>query len=220
MSIKEKEIMKKITLGSTLILLVFNFCWGQNSNSQDFFELGVRYSQFIKSSFLENSNFKDELSDPNTEIEGIIASPTGNNYSLKFRYGKKIAKNAHLIVEFGYSHLNEQVICFCHVCDKISNPSTLVSLNSVNIGLGTRYEFLHINKFHLALDLIGQYSSVINESEINYFGFSVQPLIEYEINKKLNINLKLGFEESFKDYQKQEKYIEFAIKYKIVKKAS
>lgn len=220
MSIKEKEIMKRITLGFTLTLLAFNFCYGQNSNSQDFFELGFRYSKFIESSFLENSKYKDELSDPNTEIEGIIASPTGNNLSIKFRYGKKIFNKVHLISEFGYSHLNEQVICFCHACDKVSNPSTLVSLNAINIGLGTRYSFLNINNFHLAFDLIGNYSSIINESGISYIGVSVQPLIEYEINKKININLKLGFEESFKDYQKKEKYIEFAVKYKISKKAS
>jgi len=212
--------MKKIALGIVLFFLLVNFCSGQNSNSGDIFEFGIKSSRFIESSFLENSKYQNKLSDPNTETEGLIASPTGKIYSTKFRYGKKIFTKAHLIGEFGFSKLNEQVVCFCHACGKIANPLTLVNLNAINIGVGTRYQIFKIKKINFSFDVIGSYSFLTNESGIKYFGYSVHPFVEYQISNNLYVNLKYGYEESFKEYQKKEKYFEFAINYRIKKKAS
>lgn len=211
--------MKKIIFGIAINFLLINFCLGQNFKSVDFFELGIKSSKFIESSFLENSKYQKELSDPNTEIEGLIASPTGRNYSANFRYGKEMFSKVHLLGEFGFSKLNEQVLCFCHVCDKVSNPSTLVSLNAINVGVGTRYHIFKIKKINFALDAIGNFSFLTNESGIKYFGYALHPFVEYPISKNLNINLKFGYEESFKNYQKKEKSFEFAMNYQIQKKA-
>ena len=181
-------------------------------------ELGP--SKFIRSSFIENSKYQNQLSDPNTEIEGLIASPTGRNYSAKLRYGKKVFRNTHLITEIGYANINEQVVCFCHVCDKNSNPTTLVILNSINAGIGIRYQIVEFKKISFSFEAIGNYSLLVNESDIKYFGYSIHPLVQYELNEKLEVNIKYGYEQSFKEYEKKERYIELAINYNINKKAS
>jgi len=209
--------MKGISFGIVLNCLLVNMCLGQNPNSGDFFELGIKTSKFIESSFLENSKYKGELSDPNTEQQGWIASPTGRNFSAKFRYGKRIFPKTFLISEFGFTRLNEQVRCFCTslVCDKLDVTSTLVSLNAINIGIGTRYQVFNFNKFSFSFDLIGTYSFLTNEPGVKYFGYSVHPILGFEISKRLIINLKYGFEQSFNAYQKKEKYFELAINYSI-----
>ena len=88
--------MEKLILSLAINFLMLNFCFAQEFESDDFFELGFRKSSFIESTFLETSDFQGVLSDPNIESVGFLASPTGKNYSLKFRYGKMILPNCLL----------------------------------------------------------------------------------------------------------------------------
>ncbi len=213
-------MLRKIAFGFTFSFFLINLCLAQSSNSSDFIELGIRSSKFIESTFLENSIYQSELSDPGLVDIGYLASPTGNNYSAKFRYGKRLFSNVHLITEVGISIFNEQVVCFCHACDKISIPSTLVSLNSINAGIGVRYQIFKIDKIKFSIETIGSYSFISNESGLKYFGYSIHPFIGYRIKKGLNINLKIGYEESFKDYEKKERFVELALNYLLKKKSS
>jgi len=210
--------MKKLNIVIAINFLLMNLCFGQGFESNDFFEVGLRTSNFTETSFLENSEFQKELTDPDTEVEGLRPSPTGTNFSVKLRYGKKIFSKIHLIGEVGFSWLNEEVVCFCHVCDKISNPTTLVTLNAINTGLGARYQIIKVERLSLSIDAIGTFSFLTNVADVQYYGFLVQPFIEYQLSKNLSINLKYGFEQSFNDYQKKEKYVEVGINYRLSKK--
>lgn len=212
--------MKKTLAAFALSLLLINLSFGQDTETSDFFELGLKSSSFIESSFLENSKYREQLSDPNTEAIGLMASPTGKIYSAKLRYGKTIFSKTHLITELGFSKLDEQVMCFCHVCDKIANASTLVSLNAINAGIGIRNQILKMNNLNFSIEAIGNYSILSNESGITYFGYAIQPVFGYQFNERLSTNFKIGYEQSFNDYNKKEKYFEFAINYQIKKKES
>ena len=211
--------MEKLILSLAINFLMLNFCFAQEFESDDFFELGFRKSSFIESTFLETSDFQGVLSDPNIESVGFLASPTGKNYSLKFRYGKMILPKMHLIGEVGFSKLNEEIICFCHLCDKLSIPTNLVNLNAINMGLGARYQIFNIKRISFSIDAIGSFSFLTNEPDVQYYGFLVQPFVEYQLSNKLRINLKYGYEQSFNDYQKKEKYVEIAINYQLSKKS-
>ncbi len=205
--------MRKTAVVIAVHFVLMNFCSGQDFNNGDFFELGVKSGKFIESSFLVNSRYQSELSDPAIEDVGLLPSSTGKNYSAKLRYGKKIFTNAHLVGEFGFSRLNEQVLCFCHFCDKIAGPFTLVSLNAIHAGIGGRYRVVQIKRFSLSLEAIGSYSLLTNESDVKYFGYSIHPMAEYRISEKLRVNLKYGYEQSFNDYEKRVKYVELAFNY-------
>lgn len=210
--------MKELTVGIVISFLMINFCLGQDTSSKDFFEIGFKSGKFLESSFLENSRYHGELSDPNEELVGFTASPTGKIYSTKLRYGKKVFKNGHLIAELGYSKLQEQVNCFCHICDKVSIPTTLVKLNAINAGIGTRYQILKIKRFDLSIEGIASFSFLINEPDVKYFGYSIHPFVGYQLSENININLKYGYEASFKNYEKREKYFELAINHAIGRK--
>ena len=210
--------MKKLTLGIAINFLLINLCFAQRFESNDFLELGFRTGNFTESSFLETTDFQNQLADPNTDIEGLLASPTGRNYSAKFRYGKKLFPNFHLISEVGLTKLNEEVVCFCVVCDKPYEPFIFATFYAVNTGLGARYQVIKINRLSFSIDAIGSFSFLTNESDVQYYGFLVQPFVEYQLSKNLSINLKYGYEQSFNDYQKKEKYVEFAINYQLSKK--
>ena len=197
------------------IFISLNFA--QDYEKSNFFEFGARTGKFIESTFLEDSKYKNQLSDPATESTGFMVSATGRIYAAKFRYGIEIFTKIHFIVESGFVSRNEQVIYFCHACDLASIPSTLTRVNSFDIGTGIRYQLFELNKFKLLIEGIGNYSISSNESGIRYFGYSIHPLIGYNFGKKLSVNLKFGFEQSFGDYEKKERYFEFAINYQIKK---
>lgn len=205
--------MKRFVFGFIVITSITNISFSQGSNSIDFLEFGIKSSKFIESSFLQNSKYQSELDNPNIEVIGFVASPTGTNYSAILRYGKKVFNNAHLVALLGFSVLNEQVVCFCHICDKISRPSTLVRLNSFSSGLGLRYEVLQIERFNLSFEAIGNYSFLTNESDVEYFGYAISSLIGYQINDSLKFNLKYGREQSFNSYQKKEHFFELGINF-------
>jgi len=209
--------MKLFIFGVIVNILLLNICVGQNSESSDFLELGIKSGNFIESSFLENSRFQSELSDPLIESVGLVASPTSSIFSAKFRFGKKVSTKFHFISELGFSKYDEQVVCFCHYCDKVLLSTTLVSLNSVNAGIGARYEVLALKNFNISLESIASYSLVINESGTEYFGYSIHPIFGYQLSKIVNFNLKMGYEESFGDYTKKEKYLELGINYQLNK---
>jgi len=209
--------MKKYVLIVLVNLMLFNFCKGQNATNLDFFEIGIRSGKFIESQYLENSSYQDQLSDPKVEVQGFIASATGRNYAAKIRYGKSILNNAHLIGELSFTTRDEQVICFCHICDKASRPSTLVNVNSLDLGTGFRYQIVEHKKIKLLVEGIGHLSIRSNESDAGYFGYSIHPIIQYELDERLNINLRYGFEQSFGEYKRKERYFELAFNYQIKK---
>jgi hypothetical protein len=209
--------MKKLTTVIAINIFLINFCFGQGFESTDFFELGIRTSSFVERSILETSDGQLAFADPEKELIGLTATPMGVNYSTKLRYGKKIFPKIHLIGEVGFSKSNIEVACFCHLCDKVPYIR-LVNLNTINTGVGARYQIFNIKRISFSIDAIGSFSFLTNEPDVQYYGFLVQPFVEYQLSKKLSINLKYGYEQSFNDYQKKERYVEFAINYQLAKK--
>lgn len=199
---------------------IVSFCLGQKVKAPDFVEFGIRTGRFIETSFLENSKYRDQLSDPATAITGLIASPTGKNYAAKFRYGKGLNKRAYLIAELGFAVRDEQVYGFCHICDNIPGSFTLVKINTFDSGVGLRYQIVNIGNFNFSVEGIGHYSVSTNELGLHYFGYSVHPLIQYRFRETLHLNLRYGFEQSFNQYEKKERYAELAVGYSIYRKAN
>jgi len=205
-----KKIFKLVFAFSVLTLSISVNIEGQNLDSNKFFEFGFRTSKFFKTSFLSNSRFKDQIKDPTTEVEGLIPSNEGRNYSLKLRYGTQIKPRTQLISEFGFAIRDEQAVCFCHVCDKIAKSNSLTKLFSFDTGLGIRYFIGRFKRFNFSVEAFNNISFTANESNLFYYGYSINPIIDLAVNDKIKLLLKYGFEQSFSSYEKKERYFEIA----------
>ncbi len=214
--------MKKLIIILAVSCLLINFCNGQHTGNADFIEVEGRTSRFIESSFLANSKYQTELNNPFEKFEELrlIPAATESNYAIKFRYGKQIFAKTYLIGELGFSKYNEQTLCVCDVCDKAASPTTLVSLKILNFGIGVRHQVFRMNRFSLSVEAIGSYSVATNESGVDYFGYAISPVLAYQITEKWNLNFRAGYEQSFQDYQKKEKFYGIGVNYLIRKNSS
>jgi len=211
--------MKKLVITILFLITQTSLLVGQQENrNEDFFEYSIRISKLRTSSFLENSTFQDQLNDPAIDDLGLMPSFTGINYAMKFKYGKSLSSDVNLLTELGYAHRNEQVIAFCHVCGFIPKPSTVAKVKSIDLGTGIRYHIEEIEKINFSIDIMLNYSFVINESDIWYLGYYISPLIEYKLDDNWRFNFNAGFEQSFKKYQKTELFLGFGTSYYLVKK--
>lgn len=204
--------MKNLVLVTLIHLVCYNISFSQQN--ADFFEFGIRTSRFIESDFLEKSTYRELLSDPSIEIGGYVPSLTGKNYAAKLRYGKGLSKKVHFITEIGFAIKNEQVTCFCHLCGKTSIPGTVAKIKSFDIGTGFRYQFLEWNKLLLSVDGVVSYAFSITKSGARSLGCYLNPVIEYQLTPRLNINTKFGVEQSFGRYNKKERFLELGVNYR------
>jgi len=198
-----------------LSLFLTNTGFGQDNSKKNFIEFGVQIGQFIESPFLENSSYNSQLSN-RTELAGWIASPIGSTYAAKLRYGRNIESQLYVIGEIGYATRNEEVDCFCHLCDKGYQPPILTKVNSLDIGIGARYEYLTVKDFNFLVEGISHYSFSTNElNRTNFLGYRISPvMIAYVFSESLSANLKYSFEQSFGDYKKAEQSLELAVNYR------
>jgi len=191
-----------------LFLLFINSSAGQVFEKDEFIEVGLRVSKFIDSSFLINSRFRNQIKDPNVEIEGLKPSTEGKNYSLRFRYGNLLTQKTFLVNEIGFAARDEQAICFCHVCDKIAISNSLTTVFSLDAGVGLRHFITSIKDVTIFVEGMSNLSITTNESNLFYVGYSVHPILQYDLFRNLELNIKLGVEQSFIGYQKLERYFE------------
>lgn len=201
----------KTKLFLTLLLLIcFQISYAQNeANKYDFVEIGIRSSRFLKSDFLNSAKYSDQIADPEVAIEGLMPVKTGSSFGINIKYGKGLNAKTHLIMKLGYAQREEQVICFCHICDKAPETTTLVTVNSFDLGVGARYLLMQRNDIDFQIEGSTIYS--IAEGEMMYLGYYIAPMLGFKMTENIMMTTKVGFEQSFGKYSKMETFAEVGV---------
>ncbi len=208
----------RITLILFVSLLYFNSSSAQvtQQTGNYYLELSIRSGNTLKSNYLEHSRFSNLLSDPTEEIEGIKQHWTGLNFGIGLLAGKKLSYKLHLIGNLQFNRRPENVICFCHACDKISLPNRLTNLNIFTLGTGLRYKFHSTNKYNFYLQGNTIFGVAIDVKSYTYFGLSFAPIVEFPMSDKFDLIAKLGVENSFLVFKSVVLFLELGAKLNLI----
>ena len=209
--------MRNTTLAILLIFFIVRISVGQeNGGLRDFVEVGLRTSNIIETSLLRNTIYNEVGSEvARSEQFGFTSTGNSSNLTINVRFGKSVSNKIQVLSEIGYLIINEDFECFCHVCGKINTTPITINVRAINGSIGGRYNLLNLNDLYVSVDGLIKYSITTNISDHSFYGFLIQPLVGYELGNGYSVNLKYGFEQSFKDYKKKETFAEVAINYAI-----